>query len=150
VYTRGPVARVSFDLDGFGARTWNWVTADAAWLVFDPRGTGRITSGLQLFGNVTFWLFWNSGYDALRALDDDGNGVLRGDELIGLAVWRDTNVDGVSQPGEVHSLAALGIVEVSTKHMVEDESDDVLAYAPSVRFSDGSTRTTCDVLLHQR
>ena len=120
-------------------------------LVFDPRGTGRISSGLQLFGNVTFWLFWNTGYDALQALDDDGNGVLRGDELRGLAVWRDANVDGVSQPGEVHTLAALGIVELSTRHVIEDENDDVLAYAPGgVRFSDGSTRTTYDVLLHAR
>ena len=141
-------ARVTFDLDGFGPRTWNWITPDAGWLVFDPRGTGRITSGLQLFGNVTFWLFWNTGYDALQALDDDGDGLLRGDELVGLAVWRDANVDGVSQPGEVHSLASLGVVELATKHVIEDENDDVLAYAPGgVHFSDGSTRTTYDVLL---
>jgi hypothetical protein len=69
-----PAARVSFDLDGFGARTWTWITSEAGWLVFDPRRTGRITSGLQLFGNVTFWRFWNTDYDALQALDDDGNG----------------------------------------------------------------------------
>src|SRR6188508_2586402 len=84
-------ARITFDLDGFGPRTWTWVTPDAGWLVFDPRETGRITSGLQLFGNVTFWLFWDTGYDALRALDDDGDGRLRGDELVGLAIWRDVN-----------------------------------------------------------
>ena len=146
-----PSACVMFDLDGFGARTWTWITPDAGWLVYDPRGTGRITSGLQLFGNVTFWLFWNTGYDALQALDDDGNGVLRGAELAGLAVWRDENADGVSQPGEVRSLASFGIVELSTRHVVEDEDDDVLAHAPNgVRFSDGSTRTTYDVLLHAR
>jgi hypothetical protein len=102
-----------------------------------------------LFGNVTFWLFWNTGYDALQALDDDANGVLKGEELAGLAVWRDDSVDGVSQPGEVHTLAALGIVELSTKHVSEDEHGDVLAYAPGgVRFRDGSTRTTYDVLLY--
>jgi hypothetical protein len=146
-----PSARVSFDLDGFGARAWTWITPDAGWLVFDPHGTGRITSGLQLFGNVTFWLFWNTGYDALHALDDDGNGALRGQELAGLAVWRDANADGVSQPDEVRSLAALGIVELSTRHVTEDENDDVLAYAPGgARFDDGSTRTTYDVLLHSR
>ena len=144
-------ARVSFDLDGLGAHTWSWITPDAGWLVFDPRGTSRITSGLQLFGNVTFWLFWSTGYDALQALDDDGNGVLQGDELAGLAVWCDANVDGLSQPGEVRSLAVLGIVELSTKRVIEDENDDVLAYAPDgVRFSDGSARTTYDVLLQHR
>jgi len=77
--------------------------------------------------------------------------VLRGAELAGLAVWRDANVDGVSQDGEVHSLAVWGIIELSTRHVIEDENDDVLAYAPSgVRFSDGSTRTTFDVLLHEQ
>ena len=142
-------ARVKFDLDGFGARTWTWITPDAGWLFYDPRASGRITSGLQLFGNVTFWLFWSTGYDALQALDDDGNGVLRGDELAGLAVWRDENADAVSQPGEVRSLASFGIVELSTRHVVEDEDDDLLAYAANgVRFSDGSTRNTYDVLLH--
>ena len=144
-------ARVTFDLDGFGARAWSWITPDAGWLVFDPRGTGRITSGLQLFGNVTFWLFWNTGYDALQALDDDGDGVLQGNELTGLGVWRDANADGVSQPGEVSALAAFGIVALSTRHVVEGEDDDVLAYAlDGVRFSDGSTRNTYDVLLRQR
>jgi hypothetical protein len=129
-------ARVSFDLDDLGARTWSWITPDAGWLVFDRRGTTRITSGLQLFGNVTFWLFWVTGYDALQALDDDGDGVLQGAELAGLAVWRDANIDGVSQ---------------STKHVVEDENEDVFAYAPGgVRFSDGGARTTYDVLLHHR
>ena len=144
-------ARVSFDLDGFGPRTWTWITPDAGWLVFDPYDTSRITSGLQLFGNVTFWLFWNTGYDALQALDDDGDGLLREEELAGLAVWRDANADGVSHPGEVVSLAAAGIIELSTRHVGEDEDDDVLAYAPlGVRFSDGSARNTYDVLLYSR
>ena len=99
--------------------------------MFDPYDTSRITSGLQLFGNVTFWLFWNTGYDALQALDDDGDELLREEELAGLAVWRDANADGVSHPGEVVSLVAAGIIELSTRHVGEDEDDDdVLAYAP--------------------
>jgi len=28
---------------------------------FDHDGRGQITSGLQLFGNVTFWIFWQNG-----------------------------------------------------------------------------------------
>jgi hypothetical protein len=51
-------ADVAFDADGSGLkRWWTWVTKDAGWLVYDPKGRGDITSGLQLFGNVTFWLF---------------------------------------------------------------------------------------------
>jgi hypothetical protein len=142
-------ARVTFDLDGFGARTWTWVTPDAGWLVFDPKGSKRITSGLQLFGNVTFWLFWETGYDALRALDDDGDGRLCGEELAGLAIWRDLNGDGISQPDEVRPLSAWGISELSVSYEGDEENSDVLAWsAAGVRFTDGSVRPTYDVLLH--
>ena len=142
-------ARVRFDLDGFGPRAWTWITSDAGWLVFDPKGSKRITSELQLFGNVTFWLFWENGYDALRALDDDGDGRLRGEELAGLAIWRDVNGDGVSQPDEVKPLSAWGISELSVQYAGDDEDPDVLASSVAgVRFTDGTVRATYDVLLH--
>ncbi len=143
-------ARVKFDLDGWGPREWTWITPDAGWLVFDPRRSGRIESGLQLFGNVTFWMFWGTGYDALRALDDDGDGLLRGPELAGLAVWRDADGDGVSRKDELLSLPDTGIVELSTRHVVDDENGDLLAFsAAGARFADGTTRTTYDVVLHE-
>jgi hypothetical protein len=85
------VARVVFDLDGTVPKRWTWITPKAAWLVYDHFGTGRITSGLQLFGNVTFWAFWQNGYHALGALDDDGDGEVRGAEQRGLALWHDRN-----------------------------------------------------------
>ena len=69
-----PEAAVLFDADGSGiAQRWTWITPDAGWLVFDRTGTAQIDSALQLFGNVTFWLFWENGYRALRALDDNGD-----------------------------------------------------------------------------
>ena len=57
----------------------------------------------------TFWCFWENGYQALASLDDDGDGWLTGKELDGLAVWRDTNGNGVSEPGEVKTLSECGI-----------------------------------------
>ncbi|HZV35869.1 MAG TPA: hypothetical protein VFB72_14935, partial [Verrucomicrobiae bacterium] len=100
-----PSANVTFDLDGTGLqRRWGWITPKAAWLVFDKNGSGRITSGLQMFGNVTFWIFWRNGYDALRALDDNGDGVLSGDELRGISVWEDSNGNGICEPGEVRPI----------------------------------------------
>ena len=99
-------ARVRFDADGSGfEREWTWIRRDAGWLVYDDDGTGRITSALQWFGSVTFWLFWNNGYDALAALDDNGDGELRDAELSKLAIWRDANQNGVSERGEVQRRA---------------------------------------------
>ena len=42
---------------------------------------GVICSGLQMFGSYSFFLFWNNGYEALSALDDNQDGKLDGAEL---------------------------------------------------------------------
>ena len=144
-------AVVPFDADGTGLRrTWTWISPDAAgWLVYDAAGRGRITSALQWFGGVTFWAFWTNGYDALRSLDDNGDGELRGAELRHLAIWRDANKDGVSDPGEVRALAEYGIVALSCRATA---GDGILAAARSdagVRFSDGRVRPTFDVILRR-
>jgi hypothetical protein len=67
---------------------------------------------------VTFWLFWDNGYAALGT--SDGDGVLTGRELHGLAVWVDDNGDGVGQPNEVKALADLGVVAVSCQAVDRD------------------------------
>jgi hypothetical protein len=145
-----PHARVTFDADGSGLRqTWTWITPDAAWLVHNPTRDGSITSALQLFGNVTFWLFWENGYHALRALDDNSDGELRGLELADVAVWQDGNSNGTSEPGEVRPLAAAGIVALSVRDD-PSEQNDVAAWARrGVQFKDGRWGATWDVVLHR-
>ncbi len=143
-----PNASVMFDADGSGLRRqWTWISPDAGWLVYDAQGDSQITSALQWFGNVTFWLFWNNGYEALAALDDDGDGELKGNELRYLAIWRDANTDGVSDPGEVRPLADHGIISLSCHFTV---GDDVLLAARSeagVRLRNRRVRPTYDVIL---
>jgi hypothetical protein len=143
-------ASVAFDADGSGlAKQWTWITPDAAWLVFDPQASGRVTSGLQLFGNVTFWLFWDTGYDALAGLDDNRDGRLSGAELRGLALWHDVNRNGVSEPGEVRSLGEYGIVAIDCRYERDASHPDRIAYSRNgVTFRDGRTRPTFDLVLH--
>jgi tetratricopeptide (TPR) repeat protein len=145
-------ARVVFDADGSGRKqAWSWITPDAGWLVYDPQGRGEVTSALQLFGGVSFWLFWDNGYQALAALDDDGDGELRGKELQGLAIWHDANGDGVCQPGEVRPLSHWGIVALSCSHERDAGHPDRIPWSPrGVRFADGSTRPTWDLTLYPR
>lgn len=145
--------RVLFDADGSGFdREWTWITPRAGWLVYDADGRGTITSALQLFGGVTFWLFWNNGYEALAALDDNGDGSLSGGELRRLAIWRDGNANGRSDDGEVRPLAAHGVTALSFEHDVVDAgiaSGDLAAVAPrGATFAGGRTRPTYDVILH--
>ncbi len=144
-----PDASVAFDLDGSALpQRWTWIRPSAAWLVFDNQGTGSITSGLQLFGNVTFWLFWRNGYDALRSLDDDGDGRIADAEIAGLALWHDRNADGVSDRGEVRPVSEWGIVSLSCEYRHDPTHPDEIAMSPrGVMFRDGRTRPTFDLLL---
>ena len=143
-------ARVAFDADGTGLqKRWTWISKDAGWLVNDPHHMGKVTSALQLFGNVTFWMFWENGYQALAALDDDRDGMLAGKELEGLAIWQDLNNNGISEPGEVKPLAEWGIVAISCGYVMDTTHPDRIAYSPrGVFFRDGSNRPTYDIILH--
>jgi len=143
-------ARVRFDADGSGEpKSWSWISPDAAWLVYDQKQSGRITSALQLFGNVTFWLFWENGYQALATLDDNVDGKLSGPELRHLGLWRDSNCNGISDPGEVASLSSEGIVALSCKYTEKNQSENCRAMSPNgVKFSDGRLRHTFDIILH--
>jgi hypothetical protein len=133
-----PYSRVVFDQDGSGLpRKWGWITPKAAWLVYDSDGSGQITSALQMFGNVTFWIFWQDGYAALEALDDDRDGVLRGPELRGLALWKDLNSDGVSDPGEVRSVDAFGITAISCTG--QTFTGDMKGNPRGITFDNGTT-----------
>jgi len=145
-------ARVRFDADGSGLlKRWTWITRDAGWLIFDKQHRGQPSSALQLFGSVTFWLFWDNGYEAMRALDDNGDGSLAGAELDGLAVWRDLNGNGVADPGEVRSLASLGIVRLSCAYERPEDDPTMAAWSRAgVTFSNGVTRPTYDVILFPR
>ena len=142
-------ARVPFDLDATGRQLeWPWITKEAAWLVHDPRDAGRITSSIQMFGNHTFLLFCTDGYDALSLLDDDRDGQVAGAELEGLALWRDADGDGISQPGEVKPVQSWGIQALSTRGVPHGTG---IPFAPrGVTFGDGTTRPTYDLILESK
>jgi hypothetical protein len=134
--------QVGFDLDGFATgRQWPWVRADTCILVWDPNRTGRITSGRQLFGSVTWWMFWRNGYEPLGALDDNRDGVLSGAELKGIAVWRDANSNGIADPGEVVPVEGFGIVEIAVKPR---QIDGALQRNGGIKLRDGRSLTTFD------
>ncbi|MHC4155819.1 MAG: hypothetical protein ACYST6_12975 [Planctomycetota bacterium] len=140
-----PDVKVRFDLDGDGvSELWPWVKPGTGILVWDPAGEGVITSGRQMFGSVTWWLFFEDGYHALDALDNNRDGFLAAGELEGIRVWFDENRDGISLPAEVVSLADLGIISISTKPSGKDSGCPTSA--SGITFSDGRTLPTYDWL----
>jgi tetratricopeptide (TPR) repeat protein len=143
-----PAARVRFDADGSGLdREWTWITAKVGWLVYDATGRGEIKSALQLFGNVTFWLFWSNGYEALHSLDDNDDGRLTGVELNNLAIWHDRNGNGISERSEVRSVSDHGMVALSCGYAEIDDGRFAAVSRDGVLLRDGRTRPTYDVIL---
>ena len=138
-----PALSVAFDLDGTesGAK-WPWVKSDTAFLVWDGDGSGRVTSGRQLIGSVTWWLFWDNGFTVLQALDNDRNGWLEGPELAGLAAWQDANSNGQSDPGEVRPLPTCGVLRLST--VASGTTSGMPMNAAGLEMSDGRVLPTYD------
>ena len=141
-------ARVGFDADGSGIRrAWSWIGSEAGWLVYDADGSGSITSALQMFGSVSFWLFWENGYGALAALDDNADEEITGGETRHLAIWKDGNGNGISERHEVAPLAEHGIAGLSCRFQDGDGVHFAAISIDGVRLTDGRTRPSYDVIL---
>jgi hypothetical protein len=135
--------RVKFDLAGdTSPERWPWLRPNAAFLAWDPENTGHITSGRQLFGTLTWQMFWRNGFEPLAALDDNRDGTLEGRELKGIVVWHDRNGNGRSEAGEVTSLESAGIVAIRTRPTGIEEG--VATHSAGVVFRDGSKRPVFD------
>ncbi len=112
---------VDFDLTGLGRKgSYSWPHKDVGFFVWDPQATGNILDGKQLFGVYSWGIFWQDGFRAMAALDNNHDGQLSGEELKGIAVWVDANQNGISEPGEVQSVKAHNMVSI----MVNAPNDD--------------------------
>jgi hypothetical protein len=76
-----------------------WPDAQTAWLVNDLDGDGQITSGRELFGSFTLLGERRAkhGFEALAALDADGDGVVD----VPLQLWFDVDGDRRVSDGEL-------------------------------------------------
>jgi hypothetical protein len=140
-----PDITVAFDLDGDGIpEKTTWVRPTTGILVWDPGHKGNIASGRQLFGSVTWWMFFPDGYRALDLLDDNRDGWLEGKELEGLGVWFDRNSDGKSNAREVIPIAQTQIQAIATRPTGRD--GQALVCRTGLRLRDGRILPTYDWL----
>lgn len=138
-----PFSLVRFDLDGTGQpQTYQWVRPDTAFLVWQPDPRVPIRSGRQLFGSATWWLMNRDAYAAMSLLDDNRDGWLSGSELRGLAIWTDSNQDGVSERGEVVSAQIAGIAALRT--VATGRVGESLVSSGGLRLRDGRVLPTYD------
>ncbi len=107
-----------FDHNGDGfAEASEWIRKGEALLVMDRDGNGQIDDGSELFGDYTKLARGSrakDGMDALRAEDTNRDGILdkRDASWGSLLAWED-NGNGIVEEGELKTLEALGIAELS-------------------------------------
>ena len=165
-----------FDHDADGVRTGTgWLRPDDGWLALDRNGNGNIDSGRELFGVDTLITTTQvvngqsqtttrnaaNGFEALASLDT-GNGSAGsagfGDRIFNasdaqfanLRIWRDLNGDGISQAGELQSLAAAGIASIALNFNSTNTNlgnGNTLTGTASVKRSNGSSTTAGSVLI---
>jgi hypothetical protein len=124
---------VRFDLDADGTPelvAWTRAGSDDAFLAMDRNGNGLIDNGSELFGNHTpahadrADLTTENGFEALAFLESpsygrsapDGQIDARDAAFAGLLLWRDLNHNGISEPRELRTAVASGVVAIGTDY----------------------------------
>ena len=109
-FDRKRVALFDFYANGFEVMM-EWVGPQDG-LLLEPHADGTV-DGSCLFGTTGGFL---NGFDKLATRDLNHDGVISGHELDGLQVWQDRNGNARIDEGELRSVKALGITEISLRH----------------------------------
>jgi len=113
-----------FDMDGDGAleRT-GWIESGDAFLALDRNGDGKI-SGISEISFVGDLAGAKTDLEGLKAFDSNGDGALTALDarFAEFKLWFDANANGISDAGEIRSLAEADIISINLTSTASDQS----------------------------
>lgn len=147
--------RFDIDADGILERT-AWVAPSDGLVAFDEDGDGMIRSAAELFSASPRVRTSRDAVDArsafadLAAFDSNGDGAITSGDTgyLSLSIWRDLDQDGVTDEGELMSLADAGVASVSLSftRVNRDLADgNTLFDRGRAQLTDGRTVEASDV-----
>eukprot|EP01031_Cornospumella_fuschlensis_P025279 gene25279-30527_t len=142
-----------FDLLNTGKKiNVGWVSKQDGLLAMDLNGDGSINSGAELFGDHTVLAdgtLASNGWVALSAQDSNHDGKIDAQDanFDKLRVWVDANGDGVTDAGELHTLADEHIASINLNHdnSSVQQNGNLVQMASSFTTTDGARHSVADV-----
>ena len=145
-------AHTAVDVDGNGlTHTTAWTSREDGVLIWDKYHDGRVHDSTQ-YAFAQYLAGAKTDLEGLKAFDTNANGKLdKGDAIWNeMRVWQDLNRNGVSDAGEVKTLAQWGIasIDLNSDGVVSQPMDGVQeAGKASATLEDGSQMVVADVAI---
>jgi len=146
-------SKASFDMDGDGVRDdTGWIGKGDGLLVVDRNGDGLITTSAEL-SFLAEKPDAGSDLEALAVFDSNRDRKIDATDLrFGeLKVWVDGNRNGITDGGELRSLAEMGIASISldaaANRQTAKPGDNLLVATGTFTLADGTVRSLGDAAL---
>lgn len=144
-------SNVRFDMDGNGTLDkTGWIEAGDAFLALDRNENGAIDN-IREISFVEDKEGATTDLEGLRAFDSNGDGILSADDerFAEFKLWFDSNSNGVTDAGELQSLAEAGITSIDLTGTPADPADanvrpNIIYNRTSFTRADGSNGTAFD------
>lgn len=138
-------SQVYFDVDNDGFREQTgWISGNDAILAIDRNQNGKIDNQTEMFGSTS-----TTGFSDLRALDTNSDNIIDSNDTdFGkIRLWQDINENGVTDSGELSTLAEAGITSISllSNQINTLDNNNYITEKAIVRYSDNSIKDLYDV-----
>jgi subtilisin-like proprotein convertase family protein len=137
---------IFFDIDNDqNLEQTGWISGDDGFVVLDKNGDGIINDVSEMFSEY-FVPGVHNGFEALATKDSNNDGVFNAQDTAfnQVRIWKDSNLNGQTDPGELYDLSTLGISSISLKAAQTNgqllSGNEVLA-SGTYTTADGQIRT---------